>query len=112
MAVYKPTRKGETSKFYVCEFVYQGKRFQESTGATSKTVAKEYEKRRKAGSATANSTNRGCCRSHLIWSSALLSAASRRASAMGRGSRTHRCSPARTEVDIPSPRCAARFMTR
>jgi integrase len=28
--------------------VYQGKRFQESTGATSKTVAKEYEKRRKA----------------------------------------------------------------
>ena len=48
MAVYKPTRKGESSKFYVCEFVYQGKRFQESTGATSKTVAKEYEKRRKA----------------------------------------------------------------
>lgn len=48
MAVYKPTRKGETSKFYICEFVYQGKRFQESTGATSKTVAKEYEKRRKA----------------------------------------------------------------
>lgn len=48
MAVYKPTRKGDSSKFYVCEFVYQGKRFQESTGATSKTVAKEYEKRRKA----------------------------------------------------------------
>jgi integrase len=48
MAVYKPTRKGDASKFYVCEFVYQGKRFQESTGATSKTVAKEYEKRRKA----------------------------------------------------------------
>ena len=48
MAVYKPTRKGEASKFYICEFVYQGKRFQESTGATSKTVAKEYEKRRKA----------------------------------------------------------------
>ncbi len=47
MAVYKPTRKGETSKYYVCEFVYQGKRFQESTGATSKTVAKEYEKQRK-----------------------------------------------------------------
>jgi integrase len=41
-------RNGTTSKFYVCEFVYQGKRFQESTGATSKTVAKEYEKRRKA----------------------------------------------------------------
>lgn len=48
MVVYKPTRKGEASKFYICEFVYQGKRFQESTGATSKTVAKEYEKRRKA----------------------------------------------------------------
>lgn len=48
MAVYKPKRKGEASKFYICEFVYQGKRFQESTGATSKTVAKEYEKRRKA----------------------------------------------------------------
>jgi hypothetical protein len=47
MAVYRPKRKGEASKFYVCEFVYQGKRFQESTGATSKTVAKEYEKRRK-----------------------------------------------------------------
>ena len=44
MAVYKPKRKGEASKFYICEFVYQGKRFQESTGATSKTVAKEYEK--------------------------------------------------------------------
>ncbi len=48
MAVYKPNRKGEISKYYICEFVYQGKRFQESTGATSKTVAKEYEKRRKA----------------------------------------------------------------
>jgi len=48
MAVYKPKREGEASKFYVCEFVYQGKRFQESTGAISKTVAKEYEKRRKA----------------------------------------------------------------
>lgn len=48
MAVYRPKRKGEVSKFYICEFVYQGKRFQESTGATSKTVAKEYEKRRKA----------------------------------------------------------------
>lgn len=32
----------------MCEFVYQGKRFYESTGATSKTVAREYEKRRKA----------------------------------------------------------------
>jgi integrase len=48
MAVYRPKRKGETSKFYICEFGYQGKRFQESTGATTKTVAKEYEKRRKA----------------------------------------------------------------
>src|ERR1700733_15101664 len=48
MAVYKPNRKGETSKYYISEFVYQGKRFQESTGSTSKTVAKEYEKRRKA----------------------------------------------------------------
>jgi integrase len=47
MAVYLPNRRGATSKFYVCEFVYQGKRFQESTGATSKTVAKEYEKNRK-----------------------------------------------------------------
>jgi integrase len=48
MSVYKPKRKGTESKYYVCEFVYQGKRFQESTGATSKTVAKEFEKRRKA----------------------------------------------------------------
>ncbi len=48
MAVYKPKRNGAVSKFYVCEFVYQGKRFQESTGATSRTVAKEFEKRRKA----------------------------------------------------------------
>jgi integrase len=48
MSVYRPKRKGEHSKFYVCEFVYQGKRFQESTGSTSKTVAREYEKRRKA----------------------------------------------------------------
>jgi len=48
MAVFKPTRKGESSKYYVCEFIYQGKRFQESTGATSKTIAKEYEKDRKA----------------------------------------------------------------
>jgi hypothetical protein len=48
MAVYRPKRKGESSKFYTCEFIYQGKRFQESTGTTSKTVAKEYEKRRRA----------------------------------------------------------------
>lgn len=48
MAVYRPKRKGDSSKFYICEFVYLGKRFQESTGATTKTVAKEYERRRKA----------------------------------------------------------------
>jgi integrase len=48
MAVYRPKRNGEASKVFICEFVYLGKRFQESTGATSKTVAKEYEKRRKA----------------------------------------------------------------
>lgn len=48
MAVYRPKRNGHSSKYYICEFVYQGKRFQESTGATTKTVAKEYEKRRKA----------------------------------------------------------------
>src|SRR5579864_1629682 len=47
MAVYRPKRKGEASKYYICEFVYLGKRFQESTGATSKTVAKEYEKNRR-----------------------------------------------------------------
>src|SRR5271169_2992955 len=47
MAVYKPKRKGVKSKFYVCEFEYQGKRIQESTGATTKTVARECEKRRK-----------------------------------------------------------------
>jgi hypothetical protein len=41
-------RKGSASKFYVCEFVYPDKRFQESTGATSKTVAKECKKRWKA----------------------------------------------------------------
>ena len=50
MAVYRPNRNGVVSKFYVYEFFYQGKRFQGSTGSTSKTVAKEkeYEKRRKA----------------------------------------------------------------
>lgn len=48
MSVYLPKRKGGTSKFYVCEFVIHGKRIQESTGATSKTVAREYEKRRRA----------------------------------------------------------------
>src|SRR5580698_4624016 len=48
MSVYRPKRKTEASKFYVCEFIIQGKRIQESTGTTSKTVAKEYEKRRRA----------------------------------------------------------------
>jgi integrase len=48
MAVYKPKRKGIASKFYICEFVIHGKRVQESTGSTSRTVAREYEKRRRA----------------------------------------------------------------
>jgi integrase len=48
MAVYRPKRNGTASKFYVCEFVLHGKRIQESTGSTSRTVAKEYEKRRRA----------------------------------------------------------------
>jgi len=48
MSVYKPKRKGDGSKYYVCEFIIHGKRIQESTGTTSKTVAKEYEKRRRA----------------------------------------------------------------
>jgi integrase len=47
MSVYRPNRKGDASKFYICEFLIQGKRIQESTGTTSKTVAKEYEKRRR-----------------------------------------------------------------
>ncbi len=48
MAVYRPKRTGVQSRFYVCEFVIHGKRIQESTGAAGKTVAKEYEKRRRA----------------------------------------------------------------
>lgn len=48
MSVFKPKRKGDGSKYYVCEFIIHGKRIQESTGTTSKTVAKEYEKRRRA----------------------------------------------------------------
>jgi integrase len=48
MSVYKPKRKSEASKFYVCEFIMHGKRIQESTGTTSKTVAREYEKSRRA----------------------------------------------------------------
>ena len=47
-AVYKPKRKGDASNLYVCEVVYQGKYFQESTRATGRAFAKEYEKRRKA----------------------------------------------------------------
>jgi integrase len=47
MAVYRPKRNGEQSKFYVCEFVYQGKRIQESTGCASKTAAGEWEKKRR-----------------------------------------------------------------
>jgi hypothetical protein len=31
MAVYKPNRKGETSKYYICEFVYQGGRLAHAT---------------------------------------------------------------------------------
>ena len=63
-------------------------------------------------SVTANSTNRGWCRSHRIWSSTLFSAASLQQSATGPVARTYRCSPARGEISIPSPRSAARFMTR
>src|SRR4051794_34300788 len=48
MAVFRPKRNGIQSKNYVCEFMLHGKRVQESTGASSKTVAKEYEKRRRA----------------------------------------------------------------
>jgi integrase len=48
VSVYRPKRKGEVSKFYVSDFLIHGKRIQESTGTTSKTVAKEYEKRRRA----------------------------------------------------------------
>ena len=48
MAVYKPKRKGVESKYYVYEFVYQGKRFQGSTGATTRTLAREHEKQRRA----------------------------------------------------------------
>ncbi len=65
MSVYRPKRKSEASKFYVCEFVICGTRIQESTGTTSKTVAKEYEKRRRAeleraaaGMPTEEKTNR------------------------------------------------------
>src|SRR5438270_4535803 len=48
MAVYKPKRNGVESKYYVYEFIYQGKRFQGSTGVSTKTAAKEVERQRKA----------------------------------------------------------------
>lgn len=48
MAVYKPKRNGVQSKHYICEFMIHGKRIQESTGSPSKTVAKEYERLRRA----------------------------------------------------------------
>jgi hypothetical protein len=47
MAVYRPRRERRQSKFYVCEFVYQGKRIQESTGCTTKTAAESWEQKRK-----------------------------------------------------------------
>ena len=47
MAVYRLTRNGITSKVYICEFVYQGKRIQESTGCKTKTAAKAWEEERK-----------------------------------------------------------------
>src|SRR4051812_5587811 len=47
MAVYRPKRNGTVSKFYVCEFVYQGKRVQESTACKTKTAAKVWEENRK-----------------------------------------------------------------
>jgi hypothetical protein len=61
---------------------------------------------------TANSTNRGWCHSHRIWSSASFSAASLQQSSTGPVAWTHRCSPARGEIGIRSPRSAGRFMTR
>jgi integrase len=48
MAVYRPKRNGVQSKIYVCEFVYQTKRIQESTGCKSRTAALAWEKQRKA----------------------------------------------------------------
>ena len=48
MAVYKPERNGVESKYYVYEFICQGKRFQGSTGVSTKTAAKEVERQRKA----------------------------------------------------------------
>ena len=48
MAVFRPKRNGVMSKVYVCEFILHERRIQETTGSTSKTIAKEYEKRRRA----------------------------------------------------------------
>src|SRR5215472_17061700 len=48
MAVYRPKSHGQQSKFYTCEFIYLGKRIRETTGATNKTLAKEYERQRRA----------------------------------------------------------------
>src|SRR3954453_19823843 len=47
MAVYKPRRSGKSSKFYVCEFVINGKRIQESTKCATKTAARAWEEERK-----------------------------------------------------------------
>jgi len=63
-------------------------------------------------SVTANSTSREWSRLHRIWSGASFSAASPRRSATGPVSRTCRCSPAREEAGIPSPRSAERSITR
>ena len=40
MAVYRPKRNGVDSKFYVCEFVMQGKRVQECTGCDKQDSGK------------------------------------------------------------------------
>lgn len=53
MAVYRPTYKDPatgkkiTSDVFWCDFTYQGKRIREGTGQTLKTLAKDYEKRRR-----------------------------------------------------------------
>lgn len=44
MAVYRTKNAGKPSRFYTCDFIYQGKRFKESTGCATKTAAREYEK--------------------------------------------------------------------
>lgn len=47
MGVYRPRRNGIASEIYRCEFIYQGKRVQESTGCKTKTAAKAWEEERK-----------------------------------------------------------------